>query len=355
MDYNGKTKTQLLQDISALHKKNSELEALERECRLQAEELQFLNEDINRKKKDLKILHTISNAVHQSFDLQHIYSTALDLAVTLQDIDMAYIYLISEDRKEAVLQAHRNAPEDYIRRAGRIPYPKGVTWKVLNSGQVINIEDIQKDKDIGEAGKDMGHHRALGIPIILEGIVMGCIWLASYKKGKFSEYEIDLNVSIGNHIGIAIAKAKLYEELEARVSTRTTELEKANLRLIQEIEDRKKLENEVRVVREQHVIVNAIKNLLKDEQYLPSSIAEKLADDVEAELTTKKPLHDALSDREYKVMVMLASGTSIKDIAKEMYLTPSTVSTYRARILEKLNLKTTAELIRYAIKHNLVD
>jgi len=353
MDYRERTKAQLLQDIAALHQQIDELKALERECRMQAEELQSLNEGLDRKKKDLEILHAISNAVHQSFDLQHIYNTALDIATTLQDVDLAFIYLISEDRKEAVLQAHRNLTEDYIRRAGRIAYPKATTWKVLNSGQVLNIEDIQKDKDVGPAGKDLGHRRSLGIPIVLEGIVTGVIWLASFKKGKFSEQEIELNVSIGNHIGIAIAKAKLYEEMESRVKERTAELEKTNLRLKQEIEERKQAEGEIRIVREQHEIVNAIKNILKDEQYITSSIAEKLAIDVGKEITAQKPLHEALSNREYKVMIMLTSGMSIKDIAKEMYLTASTVSTYRARILKKLNLKTTAELIRYAIKHNL--
>ncbi len=353
MDYKERTKAQLLQDIAALHQQNDELKALERECRLQAEELQSLNEGIDRQKKDLEILHTISNAVHQSFDLQHIYNTALDIATTLQDVDLAFIYLISEDRKEAVLQAHRNLTEDYIRRAGRISYPKGTTWKVLNSGQMLNIEDIQKDKDIGPAGKDLGHRRSLGIPIVLEGIVTGVIWLASFKEGKFSEEEIELNVSIGNIIGIAIAKAKLYEEMEIRVKERTAELEKTNLRLKQEIEYRKQAEGEIRLVREQHEIVNAIKNILKDEQYIASSIAEKLAVDVEAEIAAQKPPHEVLSNREYKVMIMLSSGMSIKDIAKEIYLSASTVSTYRARILKKLNLETTAELIRYAIKHNI--
>ncbi len=184
MDYKERTKAQLLQDIAALHQQIDELKALEHECRMQAEELKSLNKDIDRKKKDLEILHTISNAVHQSFDLQHIYNTALDIATTLQDVDLAFIYLISEDRKEAVLQAHRNLTKDYIRRAGRIPYPKATTWKVLNSGQVLNIKDIQKDKDIGLAGKDMGHRRALGIPIILEGIVMGVIWLAVLRRAN---------------------------------------------------------------------------------------------------------------------------------------------------------------------------
>jgi len=308
MDYKERTKAQLLQDIAALHQQNDELKALEHEGRMQAEDLQSLNEGIDRQRKDLEILHTITDAVHQSFDLQHVYNTALDMATTLQDVDIAFIYMISEDRKEAILQAHRNLTEDYIHRAGRIPYPKATTWKVLNSGQVLNIKDIQKDKDIGPAGKDLGHRRSLGIPIVLEGIVMGVIWLASFKEGKFSE---------------------------------------------EEIEYRKQAEGEIRLVREQHEIVYAIKNILKDEQYITSSLAEKLAGDVGKEMAAHHPPHKVLSDREYKVMTMIASGISIKDIATEIYLSASTVSTYRARILGKLNLKTNAELIRYAIKHNL--
>ncbi len=172
---------------------------------------------------NLDILHRITSAVHQSFDLDHVYDTALDMALTLKDVDLAFIYLISEDRKEAVLQAHRTLTEDYISKASVIPYPKGITWSLLNSGQVFNVEDIQENKDVGPAGKQMGHRRGLGIPIILEGVVMGVIWLASYKTGKFSDEEVKLNVSIGNNIGIAIAKAKLYKEMEERVRIRTAD------------------------------------------------------------------------------------------------------------------------------------
>jgi len=353
MDYKDRTKEQLLQDIEDLHQKLEGLETYEHECRMQAEKLQSLNEDIDRKNKDLEILHTISNAVHQSLNLQHIYNTALDMATNLQDIDFAIIYLVNENRNEAVLQAHRNLTEDYLSRARRIPYPKGVTWKVINSGRVLNIKDIQQDKDMGPAGKDLGHHRSLGIPIILDGIVTGVIWLASFKEGKFSEQEIELNISIGNHIGIAIAKAKLYEEMEDSVRVRTIELEKTNLLLKQEIEERKRAENEIRLIREKHEFVNAIKNTLNKEYDIDSSIVEKLADEVQVEMATQKLPHEMLSNREYKVMIMIASGKSIKDIAEEIYLSASTVSTYRARILKKLKLKTTSELIRYTINNNL--
>ncbi|MGE5445220.1 MAG: PAS domain S-box protein [Ignavibacteriales bacterium] len=107
----------------------------------------------------------------------------------------------------------RNVPEDYIRSAGRIPYPKGITWKVINSGEIINIEDAQKDPDIGPAGRDLGHHGIVGVPITLEGRVIGVVWFISYKEHQFNKQEIDLLSSIGSQITIAIAKAKLYGEL----------------------------------------------------------------------------------------------------------------------------------------------
>ena len=77
-------------------------------------------------------------------------------------------------------------------------------------------------------------------------------------------------------------------------------------------------------------------------------LATDLAPDAE------KPLHESLSDREYRVMWLLASGKQINQIAAEMFLSPSTVSTYRARILKKLKLTDNAALVRYAVKQQLI-
>lgn len=68
-----------------------------------------------------------------------------------------------------------------------------------------------------------------------------------------------------------------------------------------------------------------------------------------------KPAHELLSDREFQVLRMIASGKSVKEIAEELSLSVKTVSTYRARVLEKMGMKTTVELIRYALKARLVD
>ena len=67
------------------------------------------------------------------------------------------------------------------------------------------------------------------------------------------------------------------------------------------------------------------------------------------------PLHELLSDREFQVLRMIASGRTVKEVAEELSLSVKTVSTYRARIVEKTGMKTNAELIRYALKTHLVD
>lgn len=165
-----------------------------------------------RSKNNLELLTKIIQAVHKSPNLEETYKVALDSVIELENVDMAAIYLVDEEKREAVLQGHRNLPIDYVRRAGRIPYPKGITWTVINSGMMLNVEDAQKEPNIGAAGKDLGHHGILGIPISLEKITIGVIWFFTYKKRTFKEKEISLLSTIGDQIGTAISKAKMVEE-----------------------------------------------------------------------------------------------------------------------------------------------
>jgi DNA-binding NarL/FixJ family response regulator len=96
----------------------------------------------------------------------------------------------------------------------------------------------------------------------------------------------------------------------------------------------------------------AIRKVAGGGKYVSPSLAELLA--LELAPDSQKPLHETLTDREYRVMWLLASGKQINQIAREMSLSPSTVSTYRCRILKKLKLASNAELVRYAISHRLV-
>jgi DNA-binding NarL/FixJ family response regulator len=97
----------------------------------------------------------------------------------------------------------------------------------------------------------------------------------------------------------------------------------------------------------------AVKKVVAGGRYVSPALAEKLA----ARLTPDqdRPPHERLSDREYRVMWLLASGRSLQQIAEEMHLSPSTVSTYRGRILKKLGLSSNVELVHYAMKHRLIE
>ncbi len=97
----------------------------------------------------------------------------------------------------------------------------------------------------------------------------------------------------------------------------------------------------------------AVRRVLAHGWYVSASLGERLADDLRRGADT--PVHELLSDREFQVLRMIASGKTVKQIAEILSLSAKTISTYRARILEKTRLKTTADLIRYALEAELVD
>ena len=99
-------------------------------------------------------------------------------------------------------------------------------------------------------------------------------------------------------------------------------------------------------------LILAIRKIARGEKYMSSSIAEKLVGEL---ISNEEPSHSLLSDREYQVMQMFVSGRGLNEIADELSLSVQTVSTYRNRILEKLNMKNIADVIRYAVKNGIID
>ena len=100
-------------------------------------------------------------------------------------------------------------------------------------------------------------------------------------------------------------------------------------------------------------LAGAIKKVLADGKYISPKVAEILAADLAG--NGRSPRHAELSDREYQVLRFIGQGKSIKEIARQISLSANTISTYRTRILDKLNLSTTQELIRYALQHSIVE
>jgi DNA-binding NarL/FixJ family response regulator len=100
-------------------------------------------------------------------------------------------------------------------------------------------------------------------------------------------------------------------------------------------------------------LIGAIRKVAGGGKYVTSSLAEKLAD--EMEIDTEKLPHERLSNREHQVMLMLAAGKSVSDIAGELCLSVKTISTYRTRIMDKMGMKKNAELTLYAVHNKLIN
>jgi two-component system invasion response regulator UvrY len=99
-------------------------------------------------------------------------------------------------------------------------------------------------------------------------------------------------------------------------------------------------------------LIKAIRKINEGGKYISSALAESIAFSVNKDLAI--PPHELLSEREFQVMCLIASGNTLSQIATELSLSVKTVSTYRTRILEKMNMKSNVELTHYAIKHKLV-
>ena len=100
-------------------------------------------------------------------------------------------------------------------------------------------------------------------------------------------------------------------------------------------------------------LIKAVRKVAEGNKYITHSLAERLAYEVSSE--SDKPLHEKLSNREYEVLCMIGSGKTVTEIAVEFSLSPKTISTYRKRILDKMELKHNAEITHYVFKHGLVD
>lgn len=99
-------------------------------------------------------------------------------------------------------------------------------------------------------------------------------------------------------------------------------------------------------------LVQAIRRVARGGKYVSESLAEKLAGLVDGG-RTQAP-HERLSDREFEVLRALGSGMAVKDVAQQLNLSAKTISTYRARLMEKMDLKSKSDLVRYVVEHELL-
>ncbi|MEQ9619877.1 MAG: sigma 54-interacting transcriptional regulator [Deltaproteobacteria bacterium] len=190
------------------------------------ESLRLSNKQLSKKSKHEEIINSVTKSVHQSIDIQEVYENAVESLINnLEDVDKVSIYNVEGD--EAVIKASRGTPDWYIQRAGRVPYPKGFTWKVIIDGTPRYCPDTEKDEFIGPSGRELGINSYLSMPIKFENKNIGVINLTSLKKNSFDKAELELMEIVSNQIEIAVSNAKQADDLEKALN----ELNKLKKRL----------------------------------------------------------------------------------------------------------------------------
>lgn len=165
------------------------------------------------------ITNAISHTVRNSNDLGEVCESASDLLVQIPHVDMLMVYLVEDETNNAVLESQRNVSPEYLKSASRIPYPQGMTWKVILSNRVLNVRDAQTDPDIGPAGKALGKHGTLGLPISLgkSSRARGVMWLWSDERYQFTDDEVKMLSWVGNELADAVVWAKLFKKRRERM------------------------------------------------------------------------------------------------------------------------------------------
>jgi PAS domain S-box-containing protein len=167
---------------------------------------------LTKKNRYETIISTITQSVHRSINLQEVLENAVEaVKQNVNGSEHVGIYLV--EGEEAVLRAHRGFPGEYLNRAERIPYPKGVTWKTIMEGKPRYCPDVEHDQFLGPAGRSIGIKSYLTVPIRLEEQVVGTISINSLQKDAFNEEELKLLDIVARQIEVAINNARQAEAL----------------------------------------------------------------------------------------------------------------------------------------------
>jgi PAS domain S-box-containing protein len=185
------------------------------------------------------VISTVTQSVHQSINLQDVLENAVEsMKQNIKRAENISIYMVEGDgelsRAEAVITAYRGYPDEFIKQAGRIPYPKGITWKTIIGGKPIYCPDIDQDTVIGPAGRAMGTKSYVSMPINYEGKTVGVININSFKKSAFDDDDLKLLENVAQQIEVAInnaQKAEALQKSEQKLAKQNKKLEEAYFKL----------------------------------------------------------------------------------------------------------------------------
>lgn len=158
------------------------------------------------------IINAVTRSVHSSIDLDEVLENAVSaLNTNLDSAELVGVYMV--EGEEVVLRAQRGFSEQYVQRAGRIPYPRGYTWNTIITGKPSYCPDVDLDALLGPAGREVGIKSYVSMPIKSKGETIGCININSTRKNAFDEDDVRLLEIVAQQIEVAISNAKQAEAL----------------------------------------------------------------------------------------------------------------------------------------------
>lgn len=172
-------------------------------------------EKLSKKESYEKIISAITRSAHSSADFDEIMEfTVSSLRQIVTKADYICIHLAEDN--SAVLKASSGHDEEYLEKVRCIPYPRGLTWETITSGETGMCLDTDKEtgSPVGPAAKALGVKSYLSVPIRSVASPAGCITLMSQRKNAFSPREVSLLESIAEQIGLAIVNARYVQEIE---------------------------------------------------------------------------------------------------------------------------------------------
>ncbi len=163
------------------------------------------------------IIGIVTRTVHQTINLQEVLENAVQaLSENIDKAQHVSIYMV--EGGDAVMKAYRGYPGWFVERVKSIPYPTGLTWKIITDGKPRYCPDVDHDETIGPAAREAGIKSYLSMPVFFEGKSVGTINVSSLHKNTFNKEEIHLLKSVAQQVGTAINNAQQAEALKKALS-----------------------------------------------------------------------------------------------------------------------------------------
>lgn len=194
-------------------------------------------DQLSKKSSYETIISSVTRCIHQSINLQDVLDNAVDaMSNHIEQVNHVGFYLV--EGQEVAIKAYTGFPDWFIEQVGRIPYPKGFTWKTIIDEKPRYVADVDQDTAIGPAGRELGTKSYLSMPVRNEDRVIGALFISSYRKNAFDEEELKLLKIVAQQIEIAINNAQQAEALHKalqKVELMKNRLQAENIYLQEEI------------------------------------------------------------------------------------------------------------------------